>query len=156
MKFGRSPHRTSHSRTKIRRTPGRLLATTKRRTYELFREKKLAREYKKLWRESHRKTTKKREKRNKQHRFRVWHEIHMNHVQTKYAVRYRLMYRMQIQGVTLMRQTIRQQKENTSTVFCSWPIEEMISHKKITPALATLDVDVSCKLTMIDAVAMLV
>jgi len=97
----------------------------------------------------------KRQKRNKQHRFRVWHEIHMDHVQTKYAVRYRLMYRMQIQGVTLMRQTIRQQKGNTSTVFCSWPIEEMISHKKITLALATLNVDVSCKLTMIDVSVLL-
>ncbi len=79
----------------------------------------------------------------------------MNHAQTNYAVRYRLMYRMQIQGVTLMRQTIRQQKGNTSTVFCSWPIEEMISHKKITPALATLDVDVTCKLMMIDTVVLL-
>jgi len=79
----------------------------------------------------------------------------MDHVQTKYAVRYRLMYRMQIQGVTLMKQTIRQQKGNTSTVFCSWPIEEMISHKKITLALATLNVDVSCKLTMIDVIVLL-
>lgn len=156
MEFGRSPHRTSHSRTKIRRTPGRLLATTKRRTHELFRERNWHENTKNYEERAIGKQQKKREKRNKQHRFRVWHEIHMNHVQAKYAVRYRLMYRMQIQGVTLMRQTIRQQKGNTSTVFCSWPIEEMISHKKITPALATLDVDVSCNLTMIDAVAMLV
>jgi hypothetical protein len=27
----------------------------------------------------------------------------------------------------------------------------MISHKKITPALATMDVDIICKLTMIEA-----
>jgi hypothetical protein len=40
---------------------------------------------------------------------------------------------------------------NTSTVVCSSPLEEMISHKKITPALATMDVDIICKLTMIEA-----
>jgi len=60
-----------------------------------------------------------------------------------------------MQGMTLMRQTTRQQKGNTSTVFYSWPIEEMISHKKITPALANMDVDVSCNFRMNDAVLML-
>jgi len=39
----------------------------------------------------------KEKKRSKQHILRAWHEVHMNHVQTNYAVRYRLMYRMQMQ-----------------------------------------------------------
>jgi len=55
-----------------------------------------------------------------------------------------------------MRHTTGQQKGNTSTAFCSWPIEEMISHKMITPTLANLDVVISCKLVMSDTVAMLI
>jgi len=53
-----------------------------------------------------------------------------------------------------LRQTTKQEKGNTSTVVYSSLLEEMISHKKITPALATMDVDIICKLTMIGAFAL--
>jgi len=53
-----------------------------------------------------------------------------------------------------LRQTTRQAKGNTSTVVYSLPLEEMISHQKITPALATMDVDIICKLTVIEAFAL--
>ncbi len=54
-----------------------------------------------------------------------------------------------------LRQTTRQEKGNTSTVVYSSPLEEMISHKRITPALATMDVDITCRLTMIETFALL-
>jgi hypothetical protein len=57
--------------------------------------------------------------------------------------------------VSSLRQTIEQQKGNTSTVFCSRPIEEMISHKTSTPTLATSDVEITCRLTMIETFVML-
>jgi len=53
-----------------------------------------------------------------------------------------------------LRQTTRQEKGNTSAVVYSLPLEEMISHKKITPAPAAMDVDIICKLTMIEAFAL--
>jgi len=93
MEFGRSPHRSSHPRTKIRCTPGRLLATTKEGPRVRLRKEietriqKLSRE-----RESHGKRQKKRKTKET-----AYIEVHMNHVQTNYAVRFRLMHRMQTQ-----------------------------------------------------------
>ncbi len=55
---------------------------------------------------------------------------------------------------SLLRQITKQEKGNTSTVVYSSPLEEMASHKKITPALAAKDVDITCKLTMIGMFAL--